>query len=191
VTPLRIRLLWRLGTLVAICALLWYAVVYAWPGLVGNAVGSVAEERAEPCLPGHAVPLMHSPHVSPSAAAHLEYNSLPPTSGPHFSFAPALGEYGAPVADGLTVHALEHGHIAVLYATDTPEDGIDILRGLSNDYPRDVLLAPYPDLPHGIAVTAWGRLDTTADVDADRLRVFIEQLRGRYDHGWTGPPRCG
>lgn len=189
-TPRLTRLLWRSGTALALCGLLGYVVVYAWPGLAGNAVGSTAAQRPDPCLPGQAVPLLDSPHVSQTEAARIEYNSLPPTSGPHFSFAPALGVYDEPVADGLTVHALEHGHIAILYAADTPEESIETLRGISADYPRDVLLAPNPDLREGVAVTAWGRLDTMNVVDEDRIRDFVTELRGRYNHGWVGPPRC-
>lgn len=186
----RTRLLWRLGTILAVLGLVGYVVVYAWPVLAGNAVGSTAVDRPDPCLPGQAIPLMASPHVSPAAAARAEHNSLPPTSGPHYSFAPALGAYDDPLPDGLTVHALEHGHVAILYAADTSDVDVGALRGIARDYPRDVLLAPYADLDGGIALTAWGRLDTMPELDVGRIRVFVEELSGRYEHGWTGRSRC-
>jgi hypothetical protein len=53
-----------------------------------------------------------------------------------------------------------------------------------------VLLSPYPGLPHRIAVTAWGRIDTLDTLDEARIVRFVEALRGRYNHGWARPPDC-
>jgi hypothetical protein len=125
-----------------------------------------------------------SPHISPAAAGSVPYNSLPPTSGPHYPFTVATGIHTEPVAEGLTVHAMEHGHVVVQYAP-APRDTVERLERLAKRYGKDVLLAPYPPLPHGDALTARGRIEVLDELDEDRVVRFVEQLRGRYQHDWT------
>jgi hypothetical protein len=115
---------------------------------------------------------------------------MPPTSGPHFAFTVATGVYDRPVAEGLTVHAMEHGHVIIQYAPGTGEDVVSHLEGLARRYGSDVILAPYPKLDHGIALTAWGRLELLDRYDEQRVTAFITALRGRYSHGWTTSSDC-
>ena len=133
---------------------------------------------------------MDSPHISPAAAGSVPYNSLPPTSGPHYPFTVATGIHTEPVAEGLTVHAMEHGHVVVQYAPTTPRNTVERLERLAKRYGKDVLLAPYPPLPHGVALTAWGRIEVLDELDEDRVVRFVEQLRGRYQHDWTREDDC-
>jgi hypothetical protein len=184
------RWLWRIAVVAGLVAVLVSVGVDRWPALAGGVAGSTAESRDAPCLPGRAVAILPSPHVSREQAAHARYNSVPPTSGPHFPFAPAPGIYTDPMPDGLTVHALEHGHVNIQYAVDTPAATVRQLTELARRYPGDVLLAPYPKLDHGIALTAWGRIDRLDGFDEKRIVWFVVQLRGRYDHGWTRSDRC-
>ena len=136
-------------------------------------------------LPGTEVPTLPSPHIARLGAPHAAYNSLPPTSGPHLAWTIAPGVYREAVPDELAVHALEHGHVVIRYAPSTPADQVRLLAGVARRYPRDVVLAPYPPLGTGIALTAWGRLERLSTVDTDRVETFVELLRGRYDHGWV------
>jgi hypothetical protein len=94
-----------------------------------------------------------------SEAADVEYNSLPPTSGPHFPFTVAPGIYRNPVPEGLTVHAMEHGRVIIQYSPTLSGDEVVALEGVAMRYGGDVILAPYPPLPEGIALTAWDRID--------------------------------
>lgn len=159
--------------------------------LLGAATGSPAvEPREAPCLPGTAIEIMDSPHISPAAAGSVEHNSVPPTSGPHYAFTISPGSYEEPVPEGLIVHALEHGHIAIQYAPGTPDREVAGLRRIAKRYGNDVVLAPYPPLPQGIALTAWGRLRVLSDYDEAAITEFIERLRGRYNHGWTRSQDC-
>lgn len=184
------RWLWRaaLGVVLAVSL-----VVIAGPyraRLVGAAVGSrQPENRPAPCLPGTAVPIMDSPHIDPSEASAVTYNSNPPTSGPHFPFVAAPGIYSEPVADGLTVHALEHGHVVIDYGPDTTAGDLGALVDIAKRHPADVLLRPRPGLT-GVALTAWSRLDHLDTFDRSRVEVFVERLAGRYDHGWTRTDPC-
>jgi Protein of unknown function (DUF3105) len=157
--------------------------------LVGSVTGSRADDRPAPCLPGRTVPLMDSPHITQAEAATVHYNSEPPTSGPHFAFVAAPGVYSAPVADGLTVHALEHGHVVIQYSPDLDRQSANELTRLARRYPADVILAPREGLA-GIALTAWGRIDLLSSFDRDRIVRFVEAMRGRFVHGWTRRDSC-
>jgi uncharacterized protein DUF3105 len=184
------RWAWRAGVLALLAAAV--AATVTGPGrfLIGSVTGSPATDRASPCLPGEAVPIMDSPHVSAEEIGTVDYNSLPPTSGPHFGFTIATGIYRGRLPEGLTVHAMEHGHVVIQYAPDTPPETVEQLERLGRRYARDVILAPYPELAHGVALTAWGRIETLAAYDERRVTEFVEGLRGRYHHGWSRPDDC-
>jgi hypothetical protein len=136
------------------------------------------------------VRILDSPHIPPAQAPSVHYDSLPPTSGPHFAATVATGIYTSPIPDGFTVHALEHGHIVIQYPPGLPTAQTDSLTRIAKQYGADVVLAPYPPLRTEIALTAWGRIELLAHYDQTRITTFIEQLRGRYDHGWTRPDEC-
>ncbi len=184
------RWAWRLGAAALGTAAVVSALNGPWNFLVGTVTGSRPVSQAAPCLPGAAVPILDSPHVSAAQLPAVRYNSVPPTSGPHFGFTIAPGIYPRPLSTGLTVHAMEHGHIVIQYAPGTDPTTVGQLRRLAKRYPRDVVLAPYPGLGTGIALTAWGRIDLLDRYDEARATRFIEALRDRYVHGWTSPDPC-
>jgi hypothetical protein len=181
---------WRLEAIAGLVTLIVSLSVSQWHAVAGGVSGSAAAARPALCLPGRAVPIMNSPHVSAAIERHVRYNSLPPTSGPHFPFAPAVGVYAEALPNGLLVHALEHGHIVIVYAQNTPAATVKTLTYLARRYPADVLLAPYPALPYGIALTAWSRIELQDSLDQASAVAFIRALRGRYDHRWTRPDPC-
>jgi hypothetical protein len=184
------RMAWR-ALLVVLTLLMVVAVAdRVRPIVVGTVSGSPADwgtTHDEPGLPGRAVRILDSPHIPISAAGRVHYNSVPPTSGPHYTTVPAMGIYDEPLPAGLTVHALEHGHVGIRYADDVPASTVTALRQLGAQYPGDVFVSPCPELAHGIALTAWGRIDTFAGWDHDRIVRFVDAMSGRYDHGWKTP----
>lgn len=184
------RWLWRTALLAAIAGVLALVGSGPYQSIFGSVVGSRAVQRDAPCLPGTAVPILDSPHISPARARLVHYDSLPPTSGPHFAVTVATGIYTDPIPEGLTVHAMEHGHVVIQYAPALPTAQVDALTGIARHYGADVVLAPYPKLHNGIAVTAWGRIEQLDHYDHDRIATFVERLRNRYDHGWTGVVDC-
>jgi len=115
------------------------------------------------------------------------YNSNPPTSGPHTATV-APGPYDTPVPKESAVHNLEHGQVVVWYNCNggpQPLDAgaCDILReqlGLivteANDGGKSVLMTPYAAMENRIAVTAWQFLDAFDEFDAERARTFIDTL---------------
>jgi hypothetical protein len=182
---------WRAGFLAAVLLTAGALLAGPYQFLLGTATGSTAQPaRAAPCLPGQAVDIMDSPHIAQSAADAVTYHTTPATSGPHFAFTAATGVYQRPVLEGLTVHALEHGHVAIQYAPGTSQQQVEQLARLARRYPADVILAPHPALAQGIALTAWGQLDHLDSYDEARITRFVEALRDRYQHGWTTDQDC-
>lgn len=184
------RWLWRLASLAAAAVMVALLVTGPYQFVLGSVVGSAGARRDSPCLPGRAVEILDSPHISPAQAPSVRYDSLPPTSGPHYAFTIATGVYTSPIPDGLTVHAMEHGHVVIQYAPGTPGNEVEALTRVARRYGADVVLAPYPKLKTGIAVTAWGRIELLDHPDWTRISTFVEALRGRYDHGWARPDDC-
>ncbi|SBT51032.1 DUF3105 domain-containing protein [Micromonospora auratinigra] len=190
-TTRRQRLAWRAAAVVALAAALWAAATTGPLALLtGTVTGSRAADRPAPCLPGQAVPILDSPHITRAQARTAHYDSDPPTSGPHFAFAAPPGVYEKPVEDGLTVHALEHGHVVVQYGSAVPADEVEALRDIARQFPDRVLLAPRPALGRDVALTAWGRIDRFDRRDEQRVNDFIQRLGGRYDHRWTRSDDC-
>jgi len=190
VTPAGQRWTWRITTLTLALAAIVALVSGPYRQYFASAVaGSRADDRPEPCLPGEARPLLDSPHISQAQARTAHYNSDPPTSGPHFAFVVAPGIYSDEIADGLAIHALEHGHVVIQYSPDTPPATVDRLRVVAQRYAADVILAPRAHL-RGIALTAWGRIDLLPAYDEVRIVAFVTTLRGRYNHGWATASRC-
>jgi hypothetical protein len=60
-------------------------------------------------------------------------------------------------------------------------DLVDQLASIVERYDEGVILAPYPDMPYRIALTAWTRMDTLETFDEARIVTFIEAYRG-VDH---------
>lgn len=184
----RQRLLWGVLT-VALAVPVGTATAHQWlPALRTQVAGSSATglpPATALALPGAEVPTLPSPHLARLGAPHAEYNSVPPTSGPHLAWTIAPGVYGEAVPDELAVHALEHGHVVVRYAPSTSVAEVELLAGIARRYPRDVVVAPYPQLADGVALTAWGRIQLLSRVDTTGVEAFVSVLRGRYNHGWA------
>lgn len=156
----------------------------SWATFAGTQVPSPPPPSAV-ALPGREVPILPSPHIPYLGAPHAPYNSVPPTSGPHVPWVVMTGIYTQPIPDELGVHALEHGHINIQYAPGTPAAQVALLRAIALEFPRDVVLAPYPRLASGIALTAWGRIEILSRASRPAIVHFVTDLRGRYIHGWS------
>lgn len=161
-----------------------YASETRWSSILFGSPSATSAPADRAGLPGREVPMINSPHIPYLGAPHAAYNSVPPTSGPHLPYTASPGIYNEPVADELTVHALEHGHIAILYAANTPAAQVDTLKSLARKHPRDVVLAPHPGVQNGVALTAWSRIQNLDAVDEGTILTFINALSKRYVHGW-------
>jgi hypothetical protein len=187
----RQRWAWQGGTALVLAGMAAVLLGGNHQPVSGNVAGAGAEPaRESPCLPGEPVAIMDSPRIVPAQADGVRYNSLPPTSGPYFAFTVAPGVYERPVPEGLTVSAMRRGLVVIQYAPHLAGSDVDALTRLAKRYGADVVLAPYPPLEQGVALTAWGRIELLAGYDETRIVTFIEALRGRYVHGWTATTDC-
>jgi hypothetical protein len=141
---------------------------------------------------GRTLPLLPADHVAEGTP--IEYNSRPPTSGPHFAaWYPTYGVFEQEIPAGNWVHNMEHGAVVLLY--NCPEacpDLVNQIRQLHNDLPKGrnarrgvarMLALPYKDMDHRIAVVAWGWLLELDQFDRDQILRFYE---ARIDRG----PEC-
>ena len=121
------------------------------------------------------------------------YNSVPPTSGDHWSAAARCGFYIQPVPDEVVVHNMEHSNIVVSYNL-TSQDDFDVLVEVYEDLPeiwRDhfTVVRPYGKIGNGqVAVSTWGVLDKMDGVDSERILRFFEHYVGKL--GPEGAVSC-
>jgi Protein of unknown function (DUF3105) len=118
-----------------------------------------------------------------------EYNSTPPTSGPHFAQprAPVIWNvYEEPLDQVSLVHNLEHGGMVIQYGSGVSDADVQKLREWLADDPFGLVLAPLPpaverrkpELADQIAVTAWTHLMTCSAFDGAAMDDFSDQFRG-------------
>ncbi len=136
--------------------------------------------QASPGQPGEKLADQGNRHIAAEGEPHEAYNSDPPTSGPHLPYIAPWGVHTRPIPPELQVHNLEDGGVLVQYKCECPELA-DKLRGIVRQYERQVILAPYPTMKSKIALTAWTRLETLDDFDAQKITRFIRAYRG-IDH---------
>jgi hypothetical protein len=92
--------------------------------------------------------------IQPDGSSPL-WNTVPPTSGPHYAVPAVWGAYSEPLQKARVVHNLEHGGVFIQYGKDVPDSTVQELRSFYDDHTRGTLLAPLPALGKQIAVGAW------------------------------------
>lgn len=107
---------------------------------------------------------------------NVEYGSDPPTSGPHQPSPPVDGVVDEPITRPIQVGILERGDILVQHSPELADD----LASLAQER---VVIAPNPDLPDPIVVTAWTYKRTCEAVDLDAIQQFIDERVGKGPEG--------
>ena len=146
--------------------------------------------------PGERFPSLVAQHIRINEDFN-GYNSIPPTSGPHWPVPAPWGIYIDPVPNERQVHNLEHGGVIIQYNTDDSEliKRIWQFARRQPGFPCHIIVAPYPDMNFTIAATAWpgkpavtvggspkyldGARDTMDTLDVNRLQLFIDAYRNR------------
>lgn len=140
--------------------------------LIASGLG-IFRTSAGVAMPGQ--PSGHVPEGTP-----ITYNSIPPTSGPHYANRVApWGSYTARVEDPVVVHNLEHGGIAITYK-GLDEAAVQRLDAFLRSFPPStygsrVKLVIHPDERLGdgeVVLTAWERMDRLTTIDEARIRDF-------------------
>ncbi len=144
------------------------------------------------------MPTQGNTHIQQGSASPIEYNTTPPTSGPHYPGLASWAVYDEPIRYEQVVHNMEDGGVIVYYQCE--EKCPQLQKQLKDvvqpfiDSGRHVLMMPndpnwtafgaqpaHRDMEARIAVTAWQRLDKFDEFDAERIRAFIERYEG-IDH---------
>jgi hypothetical protein len=105
-----------------------------------------------------------------------QYNSNPPTSGPHDPSPVPCGVYRQAVSDIKQVHNLEHGVVIVQYDPSITDEERNQLEEFGRDAPSHILVAPREGMDTPIAVTAWTKLLSLDTVDIPALEGFYGQF---------------
>jgi hypothetical protein len=131
--------------------------------------------------PGEIVPSLGNQHIN-QPETYDNYNSTPPTSGPHWGQLAPWGASDQPIPNELQIHNLEDGGVGVQYnCPDGCPELVAQLEAIVIQYPDRVFMAPYPDMEPPIALTAWNRIDSLDEFDETRIEAFIRAYRG-IDH---------
>jgi hypothetical protein len=113
------------------------------------------------------------------------YNTVPPTSGEHYSAPAAPAPWGikdTTLPNEVTTHNLEHGGVVIAYNNLTTAE-VDQLKSIvrqlmSSGFPK-IILEPYPDLKDSkVALTAWQWIHKLQTVDETQIVRFF---RAHYD----------
>lgn len=84
-----------------------------------------------------------------------EWNTDPPTTGPHYAIAAIFGMYDEPLQLARVVHNLEHGGVFILYGPDVSGETVDELRAFYNQNKTGTIMSPYEKLGDEFAFGAW------------------------------------
>jgi len=167
----------------------------AWV-LLGGGSSADAALRAAGCTV-EKKPAMGAQHVE-KLAEGFEYNTFPPTTGPHYPIPATWDVYTEPVEQFRLVHNLEHGGVVVQYGEDVPESAVAEIRDWYLEDPNGIIVAPLPRLKEKIALTAWTTPDPAPGESAGPGEGVVATCSGfeagafeefKDTYGFRGPER--
>lgn len=125
----------------------------------------------------------------------IDWDSNPPSSGPHYPIWAAFQAYTSPVPRGYYVHDLEHGAIVFLYNCGSAgcPDVVSTLQAASDSLPDDpvcaqqggpgvrvrTVITPDPLIPTRVAAAAWGWIYLADCADLPTLEQFAKAHYGQ------------
>lgn len=169
----------KIGKWLVGIGILFLAVFFVWQWIVGLAPVETDRSIVFPDIGREHVP----------EDINVQYNSNPPTSGPHYSEWAAEKFYDKEIPDGHMVHNLEHGDIWISY---NPRISADIKEQLKKFAGAKVVITARSKNDSDIAVAAWIRLDTfnieNGVLDKTRISDFIKRYANRGPEKITGVP---
>ena len=118
-------------------------------------------------------------------AEDFEYNTFPPTTGPHNPVPAIWDVYTEPIEQFRLVHNLEHGGVVVQYGSDVAESAVTEIRDWYLEDPNGIIVAPLPALEDKIALTAWTTPDPAPGEEAATGQGVVATC-SRFDAGAFG-----
>lgn len=132
---------------------------------------------------GTSFPIQTGSVIEPGAA-HVAYNSTPPTSGPRWEEAADWGVYDVAQADEAIVRNLEQGGVVVNHNLTNQAEIVDLTSYVEAQvgYPGCFVMQPYEAVaPGSVTLTSWGWSENYTGVDRLSMEAFVQ------DHRNNGP----
>jgi len=133
--------------------------------------------------PGQSFPDLGARHLRPGEAPGGDYNSDPPTSGPHVPL--AVRRQSGPLVDDQILHALESGNVVIVTAGGPQAEVRALAREVAGPFTPElaaagqtVLLTARPGT-EGVTALAWRHMQQVDQPGDPRLREFVEFWLGR------------
>ena len=120
-------------------------------------------------------------------AAHVPRGTLvnaqdPPTSGDHYGDGVAgPGIHDEPVADGLTVHSMEHGAVVLHFDPNqlSEEEIKDLRNFFGSELSGKKIMLPRENMSKPIILTSWEQLLALDAFDSEQIVAFFETNNDR------------
>lgn len=155
-----------------------------WGGIglaVLSVIGFMVWQGVKPAA-GESIPIMaeSSQHIDVDGDPG-QYNSNPPTSGPHYPEEAETGFYDTnnfTFPAGYLVHNLEHGYVIFWYNCDLLDESActelkSQIRAVMDELGGVKMIAyPWPSLDVPLAITSWGRLQKFDAFNAVQAKAF-------------------
>ena len=108
-----------------------------------------------------------------------EYNSNPPTSGPHFATPASWGVYDKELPDQQIIHNLEHGGVWITFNSDLEKEVIEKLKEIASSYKSKVIMTPRAANDSKIALASWERLLKLDSYNEEEIKDFVARMRNK------------
>jgi hypothetical protein len=112
----------------------------------------------------------------------FEYNSDPPTTGPHNPVPAPFDYYEDPVDELRLVHNMEHGGVIVHFGDEVPAAQLEALREWWREDPNGIVVTSRPDLGDEIAFAAWTAEYSGSDPEPTAQEGVVARCPG-FDEG--------
>jgi len=154
----------------------WTAELLA-VGIVGYGLFLLISRTTTP-RPGESIAIQGRDHIS-VGSSHPEYNSNPPTSGPHYAQPTDWGVYQNELKDENVIHSMEHGGIWISYQPDIDDDTKEKIEVLGKKHSGSVVVSPRSANDSPIALASWGRLEKLSSFNEARILEFIKRNKNK------------
>ncbi len=148
--------------------LFWVISLLITTGIIYLLVIALKNQKPRP---GEAVAIQGQEHIL-VGASHIEYNSNPPTSGPHYEGPAKWGVSQIELPDEQLIHNLEHGGIWISYK-DIDEATKRALEEIAKSGLK-IILTPRAKNDAPIALASWGRIQKLQSFDRQVILDFIK-----------------
>lgn len=135
-------------------------------------------EKLSKIMLGEKIEDMGALHVKENEP-HIEYNSNPPTSGPHWKGVAGPGIKTEIIPDELVLHSMEHGAVVVWYKEGMDQSDVDKIKEVFNNSSGKKIMLARKNLDVPVALTSWGYLLKLESIDEMKIKEFIETNNDR------------